>query len=78
MRMNKSLNIKIGIYFLLTNLILVIIFGSIFYFSSSNLLIQKDISAAEEAIARSGNYIELYVNKLTSLSELISQDESVY
>lgn len=78
MRMNKSLNIKIGIYFLLTNLMLVIIFGSIFYFSSSNLLIQKDISAAEEAIARSGNYIELYVNKLTSLSELISQDESVY
>lgn len=76
--MNQSLNIKIGIYFLLTNLILVILLGSIFYFSSSNLLIQKDILAAEEAIARSGNYIELYINKLTSLSELISQDESVY
>lgn len=78
MKINRPLNVKIGIYFLLTNFILVILLGSIFYFSSSNLLIQKDISAAEEAIARSGNYIELYANKLTSFSELISQDESVY
>ena len=65
---NKPLNIKIGFYFLITNLVLVLLLGSIFYFSSSSLLIRKEISAKTEAIEKSGNYIELYMNKLTTLS----------
>lgn len=49
---NKPLNIKIGFYFLITNLVLVLLLGSIFYFSSSSLLIQKEISAKTEAIEK--------------------------
>ena len=75
---NKPLNIKIGFYFLITNLVLVLLLGSIFYFSSSSLLIQKEISAKTEAIEKSGNYIELYMNKLTTLSQVISHDKGVY
>lgn len=78
MKINKPLNIKIGFYFLITNLILVFLLGSIFYFSSSNLLIQKEITAKTEAVEKSGNYIELYMNKLTTLSQLISHDNGVY
>ena len=75
---NKPLNIKIGFYFLITNLVLVLLLGSIFYFSSSSLLIRKEISAKTEAIEKSGNYIELYMNKLTTLSQVISHDKGVY
>ena len=75
---NKPLNIKIGFYFLITNLVLVLLLGSIFYFSSSSLLIQKEISAKTEAIEKSGNYIELYMSKLTTLSQVISHDKGVY
>lgn len=78
MKINKSINVKIGIYFFITNLFLVALLGSVFYFSSSNLLIRKDTSAATEAIQRSGNYIELYINKLTSISKIMSQDLGVY
>lgn len=78
MKITKPLNIKIGFYFFITNLILVFLLGSIFYFSSSNLLIQKDITAATEAIQRSGNYIELYTSKLRAMSEIMSQDAGVY
>ncbi|WP_339068294.1 sensor histidine kinase [Fusobacterium animalis] len=75
---NKPLNIKIGFYFLITNLVLVLLLGSIFYFSSSSLLIRKEISAKTEAIEKSGNYIELYMSKLTTLSQVISHDKGVY
>ena len=75
---NKPLNIKIGFYFLITNLVLVLLLGSIFYFSSSSLLIHKEISAKTEAIEKSGNYIELYMSKLTTLSQVISHDKGVY
>lgn len=63
---------------MITNLVLVLLLGSIFYFSSSSLLIRKEISAKTEAIEKSGNYIELYMNKLTALSQVISQDRGVY
>lgn len=78
MRVNKPLNIKIGFYFLITNLILVFILSSFFYFFYSNILIKKELYAKKEAIEKSGNYIELYINKLTSISEIISQDKSIY
>lgn len=78
MKINKPLNIKIGFYFLVTNIVLVLLLGSIFYFSSSNLLIQKEISTKTGSIEKSGNYIELYMTKLTTLSQVISQDKGVY
>lgn len=78
MKINKPLNIKIGFYFLITNLILVFLLGSIFYFSSSNLIIKKNILAITEGIQRRGNYIELYISKVKTLSEIISKDNEVY
>ncbi len=78
MKITKPLNIKIGFYFFITNLILVLLLGSIFYFSSSNILIQKNIISTTESIQKSGNYIELYTNKLTSISEIFSRDTAVY
>lgn len=78
MKINKPLNIKIGFYFLITNLILVLLLGGIFYFSSSTLIIKKNILATTEGIQRRGNYIELYINKIKTLSEIISKDSEVY
>ena len=78
MKINKPLNIKIGFYFLITNIILVLLLGGIFYFSSSSLIIKKDILATTEGIQRRGNYIELYITKIKSLSEIISKDSQVY
>lgn len=77
MKINKPLNIKIGFYFLVTNLVLVLLLASLFYFSSSSLLLEKEIKAKTETIEKSGNYIELYISKLTSLSQIISQDNAV-
>lgn len=78
MKLNKPLNIKIGFYFLITNLVLVLLLESIFYFSSSNILIQKEIFTKTETIEKSGNYIELYMNKFTTLSQVISLDKGVF
>lgn len=78
MKINKPINIKIGFYFLITNLLLVLVMGGIFYFSSNRLLVQKEISSKTESIEKSGNYIELYMSKLTTLSQIISHDRAVY
>lgn len=78
MKIHKSLNFKICFYFFISNLILVLFLGGIFYFSASNILIKKSISTATESIEKSGNYIELYTKKLTTLSEVISNDRAVY
>lgn len=74
----KDLNIKLAIYFLISNLLLVLLVGSIFYISSINTLINKEIISKTETIEKSGNYIELYINKLKALSQVISNDEAVY
>lgn len=78
MKIIKPLNVKIGFYFLITNLILVLLLGGIFYFSSSNLIIKKDILATTEEIQRRGNYIELYINKVKTLSEIIAKNRNIY
>lgn len=78
MKINKPLNIKIGFYFLITNIILVLLLGGIFYFSSSSLIIKKDILATTEGIQRRGNYIELYITKIKTISEIISKDSRIY
>lgn len=78
MKINKPINIKIGFYFFITNIIILLLLGGIFYFSSSNLLIKKEILGTKEAIERRGNYIELYLAKLTALSEVLGKDRNIY
>lgn len=78
MKINKSLNIKIGFYFFITNLIVVLLLGGIFYFSSNNILIKKTILTATEAVEKNSNYIELYTKKLSTLTEIISNDIAVH
>lgn len=51
--------------------------GTLFYFNSSNLIIQKEIVALKENVENNANYIEIYVDKLTTLSEIISKNQDV-
>lgn len=78
MKINNSLNIKISFYFFITNLILVLLLGSIFYFSSNKILVKKTILTATESIQKNGSFIELYTKKLTTLTEILSNDSAVY
>lgn len=77
MKIHRGIGAKIGGYFLVTNLILVLVLGGLLYFNSSNLIIQKEIVTLKENVESNANYIEIYVDKLTTLSTIISKNQDV-
>lgn len=74
----KKINVKIGFYFFITNILLIFLVGSIFYIFSSKTIIKKDIINAQETVQRKGNYIELYISKLVALINILSLDKNIY
>ncbi|MBC8060834.1 MAG: sensor histidine kinase [Clostridiaceae bacterium] len=73
-RLPKKIRSQITIFYFLASLITIILMGLIFYVSISNIVLNQSLSSTKTAISKSGNYVELYVAKLKSISNIMVKD----
>lgn len=76
-RFFKYLKVQVSLYFLVASLFIITILGSIMYFSISNMILEDELSATKDSVERSGRYIELYIDKVKTLSTIISGDKEI-
>ncbi|MGB3367999.1 MAG: sensor histidine kinase, partial [Acidaminobacteraceae bacterium] len=70
----KHIKIQISIFFLIASLVIIMLLGSIFYYGISNIVLESELSNTADSVIRSGKYIETYIDKLKSLSYIVSND----
>lgn len=78
MKINRTLSFQICFGFFITNFILLLILGVTFYFSSGDIIVQKDRISITEAIKRRSEYLKGYTDKLRAFSEILAKDDRVY
>ncbi|MCK8059087.1 MULTISPECIES: sensor histidine kinase [unclassified Fusibacter] len=70
-RMNQ-MNVRISIYLGVTTVIAVTLLSALFYMSASSIVLNDALKQTSEAVEQSGKYIEGYLDKVKSLSDLIA------
>lgn len=68
---------QILIYFILTTGIVIFIMGSFLFYNSSKIMAGEAEKTITASIEKSGKQVEMYLNKLNSLSELLTQTPQV-
>lgn len=76
----RLLKVQISLYFVSASLILIALLGGVLYNSLSSIVLQNELKSTISAVQRSGNYIEVYVDKLKALARIIadSPDTQMY
>ena len=75
-RLPKRIRTQITIFYFLASLITIILMGLIMYISISNIVLNQSLISTKTAISKSGNYVELYISKLKSISNILVEDPS--
>lgn len=70
--MLKSLKVQIALYFFVTSLALLVLIGSIFYYSTSSIVLEDKLESTKASVEQSGRYIEVYIEKLKAVASLIA------
>lgn len=73
-RIFKTLKVQIALYFLITSLVLIMLVGSVFYFSTSSIILSDKLDSTKASVEQSGQYIEVYIEKLKVLADLIASN----
>lgn len=68
----RRLNVQMAVYFATASLLLIGMLGGVLYFSLSGIVLRKELDTTITSVQRSGDYIEIYVDKLKSLSKIIA------
>ncbi len=76
-RFLNYLKVQIAVYFLGTSLLLIMILGSVLYYSISDIIMKNELENTTHAVEQSGHYVEVYIEKLKSLSTLITQNTDI-
>lgn len=71
----KKIRVQIAAYSLAAGLLTVSLIGVLLYFSVSNVILQENIRTTETAIKKSGDYIDLYLERLKALSLILAKDQ---
>lgn len=71
----KHIKIQISLFFLIASLVIISLLGGVFYYGISNIVLDNELSHTRDLVIRSGRYIESYIDKLKSLSYIISNDD---
>lgn len=77
MKFFKYLKVQVSLYFLTASLLIITILGSIMYFSISNIILEDELSATKDSVERSGRYVELYIDKVKTLSTIMANDDEI-
>jgi len=75
-KLPQKIRSQITIFYFLASLITIILMGLILYISISNIVLNQSLTSTKTTISKSGNYIELYVAKLKSISSILVKDPS--
>ncbi|MDY0235400.1 MAG: sensor histidine kinase [Gudongella sp.] len=70
----KYIRVQIAAYYLLTSIVLVSLMGMILYYSLSSIFLTDALNVTSTAVDQNGRSIEIYLDKLKSLSNVISND----
>lgn len=70
----KYIRVQIIIYYLMTSILLVTFMSTILYMSLSSILMDGELSNTTESVEKSGQSIQLYVEKLKALSNILARN----
>lgn len=76
MKFLKYIKVQIAAYYLLASLLLVGILGVALYFSISNIVLSDALKSTTMAVDRSGNYLEVYIDRLKAIASMIVKNPS--
>lgn len=70
----KYIRVQIAAYYLITSIVLVTLMGMVLYYSLSAIFLTDALKVTTTAVEQNGRSIELYLDKLKTLSNVISND----
>ncbi len=70
----KYIRVQIILYYLITSILLVTFMSTILYQSLSSILMDGELSNTTESVEKSGQSIQLYVEKLKALSNILARN----
>jgi two-component system sensor histidine kinase YesM len=76
MKFLKYIKVQIAAYYLVASLLLVGILGVTLYLSISNIVLGDALKSTTMAVDRSGNYLEVYIDRLKTVTAMIVKNPS--
>lgn len=70
----KKIQVQVSMNALAAGLLAVLLVGFILYYSMSHIVLQQSIKSTEMAIGKSGDYIDLYIERLKAITKMIAED----
>lgn len=70
----KKLRVQIALYYLTASAVTLLLMGFILYYSISSVVLSDALSSTEMAVDKSGNYLELYIDRLKAVSSLLAEN----
>jgi len=70
----KKLRVQIALHYLIVSAITLFLMGFILFNSISSIVLNEAISTTEKAVEKSGMYIDLYIDRLTAVSSILSEN----
>lgn len=70
----KYIRVQIAAYYLITSIILVALMGMVLFYSLSSIFLTDALKVTTTAVEQNGRSIEIYLDKLKTLSNVISSD----
>jgi two-component system sensor histidine kinase YesM len=78
MKVLKYLRVQIAMYYLISSLVILGLFGMTLYFSIEAIFMDESINSSEQTIDAGSSYLELYVDNLKLFSNLIANNENTH
>jgi two-component system sensor histidine kinase YesM len=70
----KKLRVQIALYYFTASAITLLLMGFILYYSISAVVLREALSTTETSVDKSGNYLELYIDRLKAVSSLLAEN----
>jgi two-component system sensor histidine kinase YesM len=71
---HKYIRVQIAAYYLITSIVLVALMGMVLYYSLSSIFLTDALKVTTTAVEQNGRSIEIYLDKLKTLSNVISSN----
>ena len=73
----KSIKVQISVFYLTGSMVAICLMGIILYYSIFSIELKQNLNYTKTTIDKSGNYIELYINKMKTIENILSQSSEV-
>lgn len=70
----RGLRVQISLYFFISSIIVILLIAMVFYYSSESLILESQLKHTKSSVEQSGQYIEVYLNKLKAQANIIAKD----